>query len=128
MIVITALYAGILGLFAMVLASLAGNRRGKLKVSIGDGGSKDLHLAVRRHGNFVEYVPLILILLGIMELNGVQAAALHSLGAALVVFRICHAVGLKADTVEGLGRLIGAAGTALVLVVCSLWNIVLFFQ
>ena len=124
---VTALYAGILGLMAMALSSMVGTRRGKTGISIGDGGDAEMLLAVRRHANFIEYVPLILILVGLLEVNGISATAVHAMLGALVFFRIAHAQGLKADTMQGIGRLIGAMGTAIVLVVASIWNIVLFF-
>lgn len=124
---VTALYAGILGLMAMTLSSMAGMRRGKTGISIGDGGDPNMLLAVRRHGNFVEYVPLILILVALLEMKGISSTSVHVMLGALVLFRFAHAVGLKADTTQGLGRLIGAMGTAIVLVVASVWNIVAFF-
>lgn len=124
---ITALYAGILGLMAMGLSSIAGMKRGKTGISIGDGGNSEMLLAVRRHANFIEYVPLILILVGLLEMKGVSSTAIHVMLGALVLFRFAHAVGLKADTMQGLGRLLGAMGTAIVLVVASIWNIVAFF-
>lgn len=124
---ITMLYAGILGLMAIALGFLAGSQRGQKKISIGDGGDPELLLAMRRHGNFVEWVPLTLILMGMLEMGGVGAGAIHAMGASLVVFRISHAAALKADTIEGIGRLIGAGGSTLVLLVASIWAIVLYF-
>jgi uncharacterized membrane protein YecN with MAPEG domain len=89
---ITALYAGLLGLVSMVIAFKAGRLRGKKNIPLGDGGDRELLLAMRRQSNFVEYVPLALILIGLLELNHVQPIALHTLGAALVVARVqsCH--------------------------------------
>lgn len=127
MLTITALYAGILGLMAVAVAVPAGRLRGETGISIGDGGNQALLLAMRRHGNFAESVPIVLILIGVLELNGVSALALHIMGVVLVVARIAHAVGLKADTTAGLGRAIGAGGTALLTVVASVWAIVTFF-
>ena len=126
--IITALYAGLLGLVAMVVAFGAGSLRGKLDVSIGDGGNRALLLAMRRHANFVEWVPLALILLALLDLNAVTPRAIHSLGAALLICRVLHAVGMKADTMKTPARFIGAAGTALVTVVASVWAIVVFLQ
>ena len=123
----TALYAGILGLMAIALAFPAGAIRGKKKISIGDGGDMELLLAIRRHGNFTEWVPLTLILIGLLEVGGVSTTAIHALGAGLVVSRISHAAALKADTIEGIGRIVGAGGTTVVLAVASVWSIVLFF-
>ncbi len=63
---ITALYAGLLGLMAVVLSILVGRYRAPTadrRVSIGDGGRPEVLVAMRRHANFVEFVqpsPLIL--------------------------------------------------------------------
>jgi uncharacterized membrane protein YecN with MAPEG domain len=124
--IITALYAGLLGLVSLGVSFPAGSLRGKLGVSIGDGGNKDLLLAMRRHANFVEYVPLALILIAVLELNGVAARALHILGAVLVIARVAHAFGIKADSMKSLGRLAGAGGTLLVTAIASVWLIVLY--
>ena len=124
---ITALYAGVLGLMAVYLAFLAGSLRGKTQISIGDGGNPELLLAMRRHANFIEFVPLCLVLIGVLEMNGAPTAALHGLGASLVVCRVAHAVGLQADTMQGIGRLIGAGGSTIVLVVASIWAVTTFF-
>lgn len=120
------LYAGLLGLIAFVIALDAGRLRGKTGISIGHQGNTELLLAMRRHANFVEWVPLILILIALLEMNGVSATAIHGMGAALVVFRICHAIGLKADSADGMARAIGAGGTALLLLITSVWSIWVF--
>ncbi len=125
--VITALYAGLLGLMAIVLAFLAGRLRGSKEISIGDGGDPELLLAMRRHANFIEYVPLALVLIAIVELSGAPALAIHLLGGGLFVARIFHAVGLKADSMAGAPRAVGAVGTLLVVVVSSIWSIATFF-
>jgi uncharacterized protein len=124
--IITALYAGLLGLVSLGVSFPAGSLRGKLGVSIGDGGNKDLLLAMRRHANFVEYVPLALILIALLELNGVAARTLHILGAVLVVARLAHAFGIKAESMKSLGRIVGAGGTLLVTAVASVWLVVLY--
>ena len=123
MLTATALYAGILGLMSIGVAMPAGRLRGQTKISIGDGGNPDLLLAMRRHSNFVENVPLALILIGIMELNGVGLLAIHCLGIALVIARLSHALGLKGDTISGMGRLVGAMGTMLVMLIASIWTL-----
>jgi uncharacterized membrane protein YecN with MAPEG domain len=127
MLTVTALYAGILGLMAIVLGAFPGLMRGSLKISAGDGGNPDLMLAMRRHANFVECVPLALILIGLLEFNGAPKMAIHGFGAALVVFRICHAVGLKKDKMDVPARMIGAGGSALLIAAASVWLIVKFF-
>lgn len=125
---ITILYAGLLGLLSLVLSALSGLLRGKVGASIGDGGSKEMLLSMRRHTNFVEYVPLALLLIALLEMNGVSSTAIHILGAALVVCRIAHAVGIRADTMNTVGRFIGHAGTFFITLIASVWAVVVYFS
>ncbi len=124
---ISALYAGLLGLLAFVLAAGVGRVRLSSGVSIGDDGNKEVIAAMRRHANFIEFVPLCLILIGLLELNGVGSTVIHALGATLLVSRICHAVGYRADGSIDILRTIGALGTTLTLIVSSIWAITVFF-
>lgn len=123
---ITMLYAGILGIMAVAIAFPAGRLRGSTGISIGDGGNKDLLLAMRRHGNFAESVPIVLILMGLLEMNNVGSIATHVFGVVLVLGRAAHAFGIKADEITNPLRGIGAGATALLTVVTSVWAIVLF--
>lgn len=118
---ITALYAGILAIFALVLSFQAGSLRGKVGASVlfGDPANMELAEKVRRHQNFLEYVPMILILMGAIELNGGSATFLHVIGIALIVSRIAHAIGLKHDNMGHPGRVIGAGGTALITLIAG---------
>jgi len=118
---ITALYAGVLAIFALYLSFRAGSFRGKAGASVlfGDPPNMELVERVRVHQNFLEYVPIILILMGAIELNGGSATFLHSIGIALIVARIAHAIGLKHDNMGHPGRLIGAGGTALITLITA---------
>ena len=125
--VITLLYAGILGIMSIILSFGAGSQRVSKDISVGDGGDAELLVAIRRHGNFVEYVPLALLLIALHEMTGTSAMTLHVFGAVLVLSRIAHAVGLRSDVVKVPLRGIGAGGTALLTVVMSVWGIARFF-
>jgi hypothetical protein len=118
---VTALYAGLLAIFALYLSFQAGSYRGKSGISILHGEPVNWELAqrVRRHQNFLEYVPMILILMGLIEINGGSAMFLHIVGIALIVARIAHAIGLRHDTMAHVGRTIGAGGTALLMLVAA---------
>lgn len=124
---VTMLYAGILGIISIILAAGAGMKRGPAGVSVGTGDDPELLVANRRHGNFIEYVPLALILMGLLEMHGVGATTTHIFGAVLVIARICHPLGLKADVMTTPLRAIGAGATLLVTVVMSVWAIVAYF-
>ena len=122
---ITALYAGVLAILALYLSFRAGSFRGKVGASVlfGDPPNMELVERVRVHQNFLEYVPIILILMGAIELNGGSATFLHSIGIALIVARIAHAIGLKHDNMGHPGRLIGAGGTALITLITAVYAI-----
>lgn len=123
--VVTALYAGLLGLFSIALSAGAGVLRGKKGIDAGDGGDPDLLIAMRRHANFVEYAPLALLLIALLELNGVRSMVIHILGLMLIAGRLLHA-GYFNQGVKSVPRGLGAGLTALVIAVASLWAIAVF--
>lgn len=108
---IVSLYAGINGLIALVLAIRVVRQRRKTRTSLGSGGHAALEQAIRVHGNFSEYVPLVLILLALLELDGTSALRLHLLGAGLTLGRILHAWGLSSSAGLSIGRSAGIALT-----------------
>ncbi len=128
MIPITALYAGILALIAITLGGVIGPIRLRTGISILHGENMVLATAVRRHGNFTESVPLALILLAALELNGCSAGLLHGLGIALVVARIAHPIGLRHDNVRNPLRGLGAGVTTLVTLIAAVMLIWGFFS
>jgi len=125
---VTALYAGLLGLIYLVLGFHVGSYRGKVGVSILHGDDMELATRIRRHGNFAEYVPLLLVLFAALELGGASAWSLHAMGAALVGARIAHPLGLFLDNAGHPLRVVGAVGTLLVLLIASIMAIVQFFN
>lgn len=124
---ITILYAGVLGLMAIGLGATAGIFRAKAGISIGDDGNRQLLLRMRRHANFVENVPLALVLITLLEMQAVSTMAIHALGAGLVLGRILHWIGFG-ENVRNPLRGLGAGLTSLSILVASLWGIVTFFQ
>lgn len=106
-VAIVTFYAGILGLIALLLAILVVVQRAKTRTSLGSGGHASLERAIRVHGNFSEYVPLILLLLVVLELGGLRPLWLHAMGIALVLGRVLHAWGLTASSGTSAGRFLG---------------------
>lgn len=118
---ITLMYASIFALFALVLSFRAGTFRGKAGVSVlyGDPAKMDLAERVRVHQNFLEYVPMILIVMGAIEASGGSPMFLFVVGDLLFIARIAHAIGLKHENMAHKGRAIGAGGTALLTLVAA---------
>ena len=114
---ITALYAALMVAIMVWLGWGIGQLRGKTQISIGYGDSKELAEAGRRYGNFTEHVPLALVLMAIVELNGGHGVFLHIVGALLVLCRIAHPLGLHNDNITHPLRMVGAGGSLLLTVV-----------
>jgi uncharacterized protein len=118
---ITALYAALIGLWAVVLSNYVSINRGKYKILHGDGGNPEMAAIIRRHGNLTEYVPLALILLGLAELTGLPPTWMHVLGILLVVSRLVHPFGVSVTNPGSPLRIMGAVGTHIVTVAASLY-------
>ena len=125
MLVVTSIYAGLLALLFIVLSFRVIGRRRAGRVSLGDGGDKDLMRAMRVHGNFAEYTPIGLILIGTLELNGAPLWLIHILGASLLLGRLAHAYGTSMAKGGFRGRVGGMLVTFLVIGVAALANLAL---
>jgi len=125
--VITGLYAAIMGLLLLWLDTQVGRLRGQKQVSLYDGGDKELATAIRKQGNFTEHVPLVLVLMALVELNGAPTWLLNATGVALVVGRILHPLGLDYDKMANPMRAIGVLLTLLVILVLSGYGFYQYF-
>ncbi|MGR3513795.1 MAG: MAPEG family protein [Paracoccaceae bacterium] len=94
---VTPIYALIVAVIYMVLWMRVTAVRGTIGQSIGDGGNTDLLLRVRQHGNCAEWASFLLILMILAEGMGAPSLYLHIGGALLVIGRLAHPFGLKAD-------------------------------
>ena len=88
--IITALYAGLAGLIYLWLTwVVVSHRRGK-RISLGDGDDPKVAKSIRGQGNAAEQMPIILILLGLTEMLGAPAVAVHIAGLAFIIGRVMH--------------------------------------
>jgi uncharacterized membrane protein YecN with MAPEG domain len=76
------------------LAIRIGRIRGKEKIIHGDGGNEFLIQRMRAQANFIENVPLALILIAVIELTGKGGQWLAIVGAVLMLARVSHAIGM----------------------------------
>ena len=123
MLSITPIYIAILGLLFIPITMRAGFYRAKSNIFIGTGDDPELLRRVRGQGNFVETVPIALLLLITMELLGATSTWLHALGAALVLGRITHYLGLTELGPLGL-RAVGMIATLLVILIGAGWTLI----
>lgn len=92
---VTALYAALLALLLLVLSLRVVRGRGAERVSLGTGGSTRLERRIRAQANFAEYVPLALILIGLLEVADASPVLLHLLGLLLLAGRLLHGYALS---------------------------------
>jgi uncharacterized membrane protein YecN with MAPEG domain len=100
MLPVTALFASVFTFFFIRLAFNVIKLRQSNRVALGTGGFDDLESAIRAHGNFAEYVPLGLILLGLLEANDGHQGLVAALGVTLLIGRLFHAQGLKTGNLK----------------------------
>ena len=115
---ITSVIAAIFGVMLVVLSLRVGLLRSKEQIWVLDGGNEELTRRMRAQGNFIEYVPLALLLIALIELGGGSAGLVWALGAGLLAARIAHAVGVSRTTTSA-ARSAGTLGTFAVLLVSA---------
>jgi uncharacterized protein len=124
----TPLWAALLALLYVVLAAQVIRARYRTRTALGDGDDPGLARAIRAHANFAEYVPLILVLLVLAELQGARPWLLHLLGAMLLIGRAVHAYGISQVDEVLPRRSIGVALTLVVLMTAAASNLVLLVR
>ena len=118
---LTALYAGLLALLIVGLAARVSWFRYRLKIVFGDGGNRELQLAIRAHGNAIEWAVPAMLLLLIAELNRAPVPLLHACGVAVLLGRLLHAFGLSRHAGHSFGRFFGSALSWIAFAVLALW-------
>jgi uncharacterized membrane protein YecN with MAPEG domain len=94
--VITANYLAILALIYAALALQVVRLRRSSNAPFSDGGNEGLRSAIRAHGNFMEYVPIITLMVAFLEMSGASPTRIHLLMGALVLSRLLHPLGMYA--------------------------------
>ncbi len=117
---ITTLYALPLIAIWFVLWIGVTSSRSESNTSIGDAGSAVLLQKIRRHGNFIEWVPFVLILMILAEAQGANPVWLHAAGALLLIGRIAHPFGLRIESAGHPLRYVGNGTNILAVVVLAI--------
>jgi hypothetical protein len=110
--------AGLLGILLLFLSGYVIAGRVRLKIDIGDGGNEQMRQRIRTQANFVEYVPLALLLIILVEFGKIGPGWLPTaMAGTLVVARLWHAQGLLSSPGTSAGRFMGTNLTAVVILV-----------
>lgn len=124
---ITSLFVALAVLLVLVLAIRVAARRNAAAIGLGDGGDAELERRIRVHGNAVEYLPLALLELALLERAGAAAPLLYALGGSLMLARVLHVIGLSRSRGRSAGRVLGMLGTWLVMLAMALlllWQVI----
>jgi uncharacterized membrane protein YecN with MAPEG domain len=122
---ITGIYAAAAVILILVLTVRVILRRREKLIGINDGDDHELRKRIRAHANAVEYLPIGLILLLIIELNQTQVMLVHLFGTTLLAGRVLHAIGISKTSKQSFGR---AAGMMLTLLALLSMAVFLFWQ
>jgi len=119
------MFAGLHALLLLALSARVSRMRQRLDTGIGHGDDHALARAIRVQANFIEYVPMALLLLALLEMAGAPSAWLLVGGAALFVGRLLHAWGLSRHAGVSVGRFVGTGltwGVLLTAALAALWR------
>lgn len=117
---ITILAGGILGLWFLVLTvRVINSRRVKGDTEL---NKTRVERCVRGHGNFAEYTPMILLLIGLGEVGGVNTYVVWVSAALLVAGRLLHGYAFSFTDHSPIGR---GGGTLLTMMSLGLISLAL---
>ncbi|MDR3385506.1 MAG: MAPEG family protein [Rudaea sp.] len=122
---ITGLYAALSTLLIVILAVRVVLYRRAHSIGLGDGNDGELRKRIRAHGNAIEYLPIGLVLLLLLELNQTAPLWLHVFGIALILARVAHAWGVSRHSGISPGRAFGVLltfGVLLAMALLLLWQ------
>ncbi len=94
MLPITGTVAALASVALVALSIPVSLQRMKVDTRIGTGSDPTLLCRIRAQGNFTEYVPLALIVLGLCEYRGVPGVWLYTIAVLLVLGRALHVAGM----------------------------------
>ena len=108
--------AAVFGLLHVIFTLRVGNYRFKSRISLGDGGDPEMRNRVRAHGNFIENVPIAVLLILLNDLDGAQDNTLILMGSILLTSRLTHYLTIATRRLPVILRplsMIGTLGTIL---------------
>jgi uncharacterized membrane protein YecN with MAPEG domain len=124
---ITSLYAALLALLLMLLSARTSLLRRATGIDFGFGEDRRLLRAIRAQANFVEYAPMGLLLLLLLEARDTPPGLLYILGGAILGGRLLHPLGISPEPerliLRQLGMVLtfGALSVGSVLLLVGLW-------
>lgn len=104
---ITSFFAAAAAIGLVTLSVPISLRRVKVGV-VGNSNDEALHRRIRAQGNFIEYVPLGIIALGLVEAHTAPTWLVAAIGGGLSLGRLLHAIGMlrASASLRGFGMIL----------------------
>lgn len=127
---VTAFVTAVCAIMLLITAFDTVRQRMRLGAAFGDKGDAKLISASRAHANLAEHAPIVILMLGMLELAHASPLGLKVVAGLFLAARAAHIVGLYApvDTKPPLPRSLGVIGTWLTMLVLAGWCLVLAAQ
>lgn len=117
--------ASCLIIWLLVLSVMVIKSRGSAKVSLGDGDDVTLQRRIRAQANLIEYAPLFVILIAILELQNGNIVILSVLAIMFLLGRLAHGYALAFTPKNAALRSGGMGLTFLALALAALYGLVM---
>ncbi|MEM7462593.1 MAG: MAPEG family protein [Pseudomonadota bacterium] len=108
---VTTILASCLALWLVILSIRVVRQRGAASVSLADGGDETLLRRIRAQANLTEYAPMMVILVGLAELQGGNFYIIGGFAALFLAARLSHGFALSFSKHNPAARIFGAAGS-----------------
>lgn len=115
----TPLFAALFGFLYVCLSLNVVRHRLSKRISLGAGSDKEAERAIRAHANFIEYVPLCLILFYFLEMTTLSNWLVIYLASTLVMARVMHIIGMIKPKEFFVLRQIGTVATFTIILIAS---------
>ncbi len=127
---VTAFVAAVCAIMLLITAVDTVRQRMRIGAAFGDKGDGKLISASRSHANLAEHAPIVILMLGVLELAHASPLGLKVVAGLFLAARAAHIVGLYApvDTKPPLPRSLGVIGTWLTMLVLAGWCLLLAAQ
>ena len=117
---VTAFYGNVLALLICYLVLQVVKVRRSQQIRYADGNNLALQIARTAHSNAIENIPIALILLFALELNGGSGWLVHGFGVTFVVGRLIHCRGILTEWHKG--RVLGMQLTIFPIILLAIAN------
>jgi uncharacterized protein len=109
------------------LSMRIGALRKAYSISVGDGGNEALIRRMRAQLNFVENVPLVLVVIAAIELARGENVYLMAIAAVFIIGRVLHGLGMDGGAL-GVGRMIGTLTTMVSQLALAIWAVAIILH